>query len=80
MKLEVLTPEKRLFKGSVKSITVPGKKGSFMVLNNHAPIVSTLSSGDILITTKEFKEEKITISGGVIEVKQNNIIVLADVV
>lgn len=79
MKLEVLTPEKRLFKGSVKSITVPGKKGSFMVLNNHAPIVSTLSSGEIVITTKEFKEEKIPISGGVIEVKQNNIIVLADV-
>ena len=50
-----------------------------MVLNNHAPIVSTLSKGDILITTQEYKEEKITISGGVIEVKQNKIIVLADV-
>jgi F-type H+-transporting ATPase subunit epsilon len=79
LKLEVLTPDKSLFKGKVRSITVPGKKGSFMVLINHAPIVSTLSRGDILITTHEYKEEKITIRGGVIEVKQNNIVVLADI-
>ena len=79
MKLEVLTPEKSLFTGKIRSVTVPGKKGSFMVLNNHAPIVSTLSKGEILITTQEYKEEKITISGGVVEVKRNEIIVLADI-
>ena len=79
MKLEILTPDKSLFAGKVRSLTVPGKKGSFMVLTNHAPIVSTLSKGDILITTQEYKEEKIPISGGVIEVKHNKIVVLADV-
>lgn len=79
MKLEIITPDKNLFKGSVKSISVPGKKGKFMVLNNHAPIVSTLQEGEILITTKDFEEQKIEISGGVIEVKQNKIVVLADV-
>lgn len=79
MKLEIITPDKSLYKGSVQSVSVPGKKGMFMVLNNHAPIVSTLQEGEIVFTTKEFKEEKIAIIGGVIEVKQNNIVVLADV-
>lgn len=79
MKLEVLTPEKSLFKGDIKSISVPGKKGSFMVLRNHAPLISTLSKGEILIQTKDQKEEKIAITGGIIEVKSNMVVVLADV-
>ncbi|HBH47110.1 MAG TPA: ATP synthase F1 subunit epsilon [Bacteroidales bacterium] len=78
MKLEILTPEKSLFKGMVRSVTVPGKKGAFMVLNNHAPIISTLSRGTILITTQDFVEEEISILGGVVEVKHNTIIVLVD--
>ncbi len=79
MKLEILTPDKSLFTGKVKSITVPGKKGAFEVLNNHAPIVSTLTKGEIIINTSEFKEEKIAVTGGVIEVKHNEVIVLADI-
>lgn len=79
MKLEILTPEKKLFNGQVNSITVPGKKGAFMVLKNHAPIISTLSAGKIAYTTTDFKEEAIDITGGVIEVKKNEIIVLAEV-
>lgn len=79
MKLEVLTPDKSLFSGKVQSVSVPGKKGSFLILNNHAPIVSSLVKGDILITTSEYKEEKIEILSGVVEVKSNKIIVLADV-
>jgi len=79
VKLEVLTPEKSLFKGDIKSISVPGKKGSFMVLRNHAPLISTLSKGEILIQTKDQKEEKIAITGGIIEVKRNMVVVLADV-
>jgi F-type H+-transporting ATPase subunit epsilon len=76
--LEILTPEKSLFKGEIHSVSVPGKKGSFMVLNNHAPIISTLIQGSIAIQTKDYKEESISIAGGVIEVKDNMIIVLAD--
>ena len=49
-----------------------------MVLNNHAPIVSTLAVGDIVITTADYEEQRIPVAGGVVEVKQNNIIVLAD--
>ena len=79
MKLEILTPDKKLFNGAVKSINLPGKKGQFMVLQNHAPIVSTLSAGDINIVTDDFKEESISVKGGVVEVKLNHVIVLADI-
>ncbi len=79
MKLEILTPEKKLFKGEVRSVSLPGKKGSFMILDNHAPIVSTLAKGTITVLTKDYKEENINVLGGVIEANRNNIIVLADV-
>lgn len=78
MKLEILTPEKKLYEGDINSIKVPGVKGSFLVLHNHAPIISTLEQGKIIINTVGAKEEVIEISGGVIEVKKNKIIVLAD--
>jgi F-type H+-transporting ATPase subunit epsilon len=76
--LEVLTPEKTLFKGEIISINVPGAKGAFTVLHNHAPIISTLEKGQIKIESKGNKDELIEITGGIIEVKKNKIIVLAD--
>jgi F-type H+-transporting ATPase subunit epsilon len=76
--LEVLTPEKTLYKGEIYSIKVPGAKGAFTVLHNHAPIVSTLEKGQIKIESKGNKDEIIEITGGMIEVKKNKIIVLAD--
>ncbi len=80
MKLEILTPDKSLYSGDVKVIKVPGSKGSFEVLNNHAPIISTLENGMIDITSMDGKTSHIEITGGVIEVKKNEVIVLADVV
>lgn len=79
MKLEIITPDKKLFEGDIQSIKVPGKKGAFMVLNNHAPIISTLDEGKIEYMTKDYKEESVSISGGVIEVKNNEVIVLAEI-
>lgn len=78
MKLEVITPEKKIFEGEIESIKVPGAKGSFAVLNNHAPIISTLVKGDIKVLTSAFDVEVFSITGGVIEVHQNEIVVLAD--
>lgn len=80
MKLEIITPEKTLYEGNIKSINVPGSKGSFTVLRNHAPLISTLTKGVLKITTEELKTEIIEIQGGVIEVKKNMIILLADLV
>jgi F-type H+-transporting ATPase subunit epsilon len=77
MNLEIITPEKRLFEGKIKLVQVPGKKGSFEVLKNHAPIISTLSKGIIKIITDKDKKEIILINSGIIEVKSNNITILA---
>ena len=78
MKLEILTPEKLLYEGEVDSIKVPGKKGPFTVLHNHAPIISTLEMGQIKIVSRTQANEIIDITGGIIEVKKNHIIILAD--
>jgi F-type H+-transporting ATPase subunit epsilon len=78
MKIEIITPDKRIFEGEIKSVRVPGKKGSFQVLKDHAPIVSTLEKGLVRIVDEDDKEIIYEISGGVIEVKANKIILLAD--
>jgi len=78
MKIEIITPDKKIFEGEIKSVRVPGKKGSFQVLKDHAPIVSTLENGLVRIVDEEDKEIIYEISGGVIEVKANKIILLAD--
>ena len=77
MKLEILSPEKILFDGDVSSIQVPGKSGKFQILNNHMPIVSSLSKGIIKITNTENKKTTIEINTGVVEMKKNKIIILA---
>ncbi len=78
MKIEIVTPEKRIFEGEIKSVRVPGKKGSFQVLKDHAPIISTLEAGPVFLVDMAGKETKLNITGGVVEVKANIIILLAD--
>ena len=78
MDFEIITPDKKLFKGKVKSVTVPGTKGTFMVLKNHAPIISTLEKGKVVIITEQSEEMNFEIVSGIIEVKKNKIIVLAE--
>ena len=77
MILEIITPEKQLFKGEVKSIKLPGTNGGFEILNNHAPIISTLEKGVIQIITNNKKVQKFDINGGVLDMQNNKIIVLA---
>jgi len=78
MHLEIITPDSKIYKGEIKLVKVPGSKGSFEVLNNHAPIISTLDNGEVKIIDKADKTNYFTIGGGVIEVKNNNIIILAE--
>ncbi len=76
MQLEILTPEKKIFEGDVSIVTFPGVDGSFQVLDNHAPLISLLQKGVV-----EFKSnagsQRVDISGGVVEVLKNKVIVLA---
>ena len=76
--LEIITPEKKAFEGEVTSVKFPGIAGGFEILNNHAPIISALAKGDIRIITADNKTETLAINGGVIEMQNNKIIVLAD--
>jgi F-type H+-transporting ATPase subunit epsilon len=78
MKIEIITPDRKVFEGNIKSIRVPGKKGSFQVLKDHAPIVSTLENGLVIMVDQNGNESIYEINGGVIEVKANKIILLAD--
>jgi len=78
MKIEIITPDKKVYEGDIKSVRVPGKKGSFQVLKDHAPIISTLEQGIVTMVETEGEEKIFEISSGVIEVKANKIILLAD--
>tara|TARA_B100000965_G_scaffold330729_1_gene294607 strand:- start:627 stop:863 length:237 start_codon:yes stop_codon:yes gene_type:complete len=78
MLLDILTPEKLLYEGEIKSVKLPGTNGEFEILNSHAPIISTLSKGEICVTNTNNDKEKFNINGGVIEMQNNKIIVLAD--
>ena len=78
MLLEIVSPEKTIFKGEVESITLPGTKAAFTILNNHAPMISSLTKGIIRYKIKE-KEEELPIEGGFIEVTENSITVCLDV-
>ncbi len=78
MFLEVVTPTKKVFEGEVKVVTFPGKDGSFQVLNDHAPLVSTLKKGELIYKITKGGEDSVEITGGVVEVLNNRIVVLAD--
>ena len=78
MILEIITPEKQLFSGEVTSVKFPGTNGEFEILNNHAPIISTLSKGEIRVIGTKKDTQKFNVNGGVIEMQNNKIIVLSD--
>jgi F-type H+-transporting ATPase subunit epsilon len=78
MKIEIITPDRKIYEGEIKSVRVPGKKGSFQVLKDHAPIISTLESGQVRMIDEQNNEVIYEIGGGIIEVKANKIILLAD--
>ena len=93
MILEIVSPEATLFKGEIISVSVPGTDGEFQMLNNHAPIVSLLTKGNVKVHGFNLKIAKenlskfdkvdentywLPISSGTIELKDNKVIILAD--
>jgi F-type H+-transporting ATPase subunit epsilon len=77
MKVEIISPDKLIFEGEAESLQLPGKDGSFGVLNDHAPIISSLAEGSVKLNTNE-GVKSFDINGGVVEVLHNKVIVLAD--
>jgi len=78
MNLELLTPSKKLFSGEAKLVKVPGSDGSFEILNNHAAIISALSDGELKVETESGETLHYQTSGGVVEVKNNQVVVLVE--
>ncbi len=81
MYLEIVTPEEKLYSGEVDVVTFPGVEGSFQVLNNHAPLISTLAEGTLKYKNTKSKNSDsgfFHITGGVVEVMRNNITVLVE--
>jgi F-type H+-transporting ATPase subunit epsilon len=79
MHVEIITPGKSLYKGEASLVQVPGSDGSFEILKNHAPIISTLDKGTVKIREEEGTVRLFEIEGGIIEAKANHIIVLAEI-
>ena len=77
MTLEILTPDKKVYEGEASSVTLPGTLGQFEILNHHAPIISTLEDGKLVVRGSG-KEEVFFIQGGVVECLNNVVTVLAE--
>jgi F-type H+-transporting ATPase subunit epsilon len=92
MKLEIITPEASLFKGEATSVSLPGLDGVFQVLNNHAPIISSLKNGEVIfelsgneadaemsnLVSRSGSKAHVSIKGGVAELNNNRLIILAE--
>ena len=74
MRIKIITPSEALFEGEAESVTLPGTMGSFMVLNNHAPIISSLESGKVVVRTQDGSRDY-PLNSGFVEVRDNIIIV-----
>ena len=79
MKLEIITPEQIYFSGEVTSVTLPGKKGSFTLWENHAPIISSLTKGKMSYKSDN-KNFELNIEGGFAEVNKNVVTVCLELI
>ena len=79
MRVEIITPDKEIYKGEAVLVQLPGIDGSFEILNNHAPLISALKEGKIkLRKTKDGGDDFFDVKGGVIEVLNNKVLILAE--
>lgn len=74
MQLEIITPEKKIFEGEAEAVQFPGLDGSFQVLNGHAPIISSLTQGEVKVNLKEVLGEEVSKEGIVVDSLNNKVI------
>lgn len=77
LKLRIVSPEKVVYDGDIESVKVPGMLGMFEILNNHAPIVSSLTEGSVEYTNSDGKHN-IHVQGGFVEVKKNEVCICVE--
>lgn len=76
--VEIITPSKVAFSGKVKAISLPGTLGNFQVLFNHAPLLSKLEVGKIILKDLNDVDIEYATGGGNVEVLSNKVLVLAE--
>jgi len=76
--LRIMTPEKTLVEKAVSKVSLPGSRSAFMVLRNHAPLITSLEKGDVKYDS-EGVEGSVAIASGFVEVKDNTVTVCAEV-
>ncbi len=76
--LDIVTPEKKVFSGEVRSIVAPGIEGEFGVLPGHAPFATVISAGVVEIKSKDGTVEMLAVSGGYIEVTSDKVVLLVE--
>ena len=77
MTVEIITPDKELFNGEATSLVVTGSDGLLGILNSHAPLISSLTKGIVKLSTGN-GEQTFEIKGGVVEVLNNKVMILAE--
>ena len=77
MFLEILSAEEKIFSGEVETVILPGTDGEFQILNNHAPIISSLTCGTIRYAEKS-NNKSLKITGGIVEVLNNKVSALIE--
>jgi F-type H+-transporting ATPase subunit epsilon len=78
MNVEIINPDKLIYSGEASLVQLPGKDGSFEILNNHAPIIAILKMGKVKIIDNNKNTEFFEIKGGLIEVVKNKVLILAE--
>ncbi|HLM61740.1 MAG TPA: F0F1 ATP synthase subunit epsilon [Pyrinomonadaceae bacterium] len=78
LNLEIVTPEKKVLSETVDAVTIPTASGEIGILQNHAPLISSLKAG-VLSYTRSGTTERMVIAGGFVEVSQNNVSILSDI-
>lgn len=76
--LTINTPEKIVFDASVTSVIAPGTEGYLQILTDHAALVTALKRGKLTVRDKEGKSHLWTVTGGLLEVRKNEAVLLAD--
>ena len=76
--LSIISAESKVFEGKVENILVPGMVGDFLVLSNHAPCISSIRPGFLEFSKETSDKQRYFVSGGIIEVINNNVSVLVD--
>lgn len=78
LKLKIVSPERIEYEGDVECVKVPGTAGSFEILNDHAPIISSLDKGVVEYTASGGQKENLAILGGFVAVQKNEVSVCVE--